>query len=142
MVGDRGIVDQPISHLLDPSILPMAKPSGPAEHSQGKPAENSNHLTLTDLQQHIRKMYFDKDAARGVEGTFMWLMEEVGELSSALRGDDRENLAEEFADVIAWLVTIANVANVDLNAALLAKYGGGCPGCGQLACRCPDSEKP
>lgn len=87
-------------------------------------------------------MYFEKDAARGVEGTFMWLMEEVGELSSALRGDDRENLAEEFADVIAWLTTIANVADIDLNAALVAKYGRGCPGCYKLVCDCPDSEKP
>ncbi|MEO1525407.1 MAG: MazG nucleotide pyrophosphohydrolase domain-containing protein [Planctomycetota bacterium] len=102
----------------------------------------SNELSFTDLQRHIREMYFEKDAARGVEGTFMWLMEEVGELSSALRGQDRENLAEEFADVIAWLTTIANVAEVDLNAALVAKYGHGCPGCRKLACECPDSEKP
>ncbi|KAA5544505.1 nucleotide pyrophosphohydrolase [Roseiconus nitratireducens] len=103
---------------------------------------DSSELTFADLQRHIRQMYFEKDAARGVEGTFMWLMEEVGELSSALRSDDRENLAEEFADVIAWLTTIANVADVDLNAALVNKYGGGCPGCGKLVCVCPDSEKP
>jgi len=103
---------------------------------------DSTELSFADLQRHIRKMYHEKDAARGVEGTFMWLMEEVGELSSALRGDDRENLAEEFADVIAWLTTIANVAEVDLNAALVAKYGGGCPGCEKLVCECPDSEKP
>ncbi len=76
-------------------------------------------------------MYFEKDVARGVDGTFMWLMEEIGELASALRGNDRDNLAEEFADVIAWLATIANVADVDLNAALKAKYGEGCPGCCQ-----------
>lgn len=103
---------------------------------------DSNELSFTDLQRHIRQMYYEKDVARGVEGTFMWLMEEVGELASALRGDDRENLAEEFADVIAWLTTIANVADIDLNAALVAKYGSGCPGCAKLACECPDSEKP
>jgi len=99
-------------------------------------------LSIADLQRHIRQMYFAKDEARGVDGTFMWLMEEIGELASALRGDDRENLAEEFADVIAWLATIANVADVDLNAALQSKYGRGCPGCGRLVCECPDSEKP
>ncbi|MEO1618499.1 MAG: MazG nucleotide pyrophosphohydrolase domain-containing protein [Planctomycetota bacterium] len=103
---------------------------------------DSTNLSFADLQRHIRQMYFEKDAARGVEGTFMWLMEEVGELSSALRSDDRENLAEEFADVIAWLTTIANVAEIDLNAALTAKYGKGCPGCQKLVCECPDSEKP
>ncbi len=101
-----------------------------------------NDLSIADLQAHIRKMYFEKDVARGIEGTFMWLMEEVGELASALRGDDRQNLAEEFADVIAWLVTIANVADVDLASALAAKYGNGCPGCRRFVCECPNEEKP
>jgi NTP pyrophosphatase (non-canonical NTP hydrolase) len=102
----------------------------------------ADQLSIADLQQHIRQMYFEKDVARGVDGTFMWLMEEIGELAAALRGNDKENLAEEFADVIAWLATIANVADVDLNAALQAKYGRGCPGCGRLVCVCPNSEKP
>ncbi len=101
-----------------------------------------SELSISDLQRHIREMYFEKDAARGADGTFMWLMEEIGELASALRGNDKENLAEEFADVIAWVTTIANVADVDLNAALVAKYGQGCPGCKRLVCECPDSEKP
>lgn len=99
-------------------------------------------LSIADLQRHIRQMYYEKDVIRGVDGTFMWLMEEVGELASALRGDDRENLAEEFADVIAWLVTIANVADIDLASALSAKYGNGCPGCSRLVCICPSEEKP
>jgi NTP pyrophosphatase (non-canonical NTP hydrolase) len=109
---------------------------------QSGPSDRGEELSIVDLQRHIREMYFEKDAARGIEGTFMWLMEEVGELASALRGNDRQNLAEEFADVIAWLTTIANVAEIDLNAALIAKYGHGCPGCSRLVCECPDSEKP
>lgn len=107
-------------------------------------AETSQPLeiTLADFQQLIRQMYFDKDQARGVEGTFMWLMEEVGELAAALREQNHENTIEEFADVLAWLTTIANVADVDLTAAVARKYGTGCPGCQQLVCRCPDEEKP
>lgn len=99
-------------------------------------------LSLRDLQSLIRQMYGAKDQARGVEGTFMWLMEEVGELAAALREDDREALALEFADVLAWLATIANVAGVDLEAAVRQKYGSGCPGCGQLLCHCDTSIKP
>ncbi len=110
--------------------------------SPSPPSPPADELSVGDLQRHIHQMYFEKDVARGVDGTFMWLMEEVGELASALRGDDRENLAEEFADVIAWLATIANVAGIDLNAALVAKYGSGCPGCQRLVCECPNSEKP
>lgn len=101
-----------------------------------------NEIAISDFQDLIREMYLEKDLARGVSGTFMWLMEEVGELSSALRSNDRENLAEEFADVLAWLFTIANVAEIDLTAAVRAKYGTGCPGCEKLQCQCPDAEKP
>lgn len=99
-------------------------------------------VTLRGFQRLIHKMYFDKDEARGVDGTFMWLMEEVGELAAALRGDDKQNLEEEFADVLAWLATIANIVDVDLAAAVAAKYQAGCPGCGKLECICPDEEKP
>lgn len=99
-------------------------------------------LSLRDLQELIRVMYSSKDEARGVEGTFMWLMEEVGELSGALREGSPEELAAEFADVLAWLATIANVAGVDLERAVLAKYGTGCPGCGEMVCVCGSDEKP
>ncbi|HLJ12337.1 MAG TPA: MazG nucleotide pyrophosphohydrolase domain-containing protein [Planctomycetaceae bacterium] len=99
-------------------------------------------LSLSDLQGLIRTMYSSKDEARGIDGTFMWLMEEVGELAAALREGTREEQAREFADVLAWLATIANVALVDLEQAVLDKYGRGCPGCGQFVCRCDMSEKP
>ena len=97
---------------------------------------------MGDFQALIRKMYYEKDVARGIDGTFMWLMEEVGELAAALRSGTQEERALEFADVLAWLATIANVANVDLAAAVQKKYGAGCPGCGQFVCACPDEGKP
>lgn len=99
-------------------------------------------VSLGDFQQLIHKMYFDKDAARGIDGTFMWLMEEVGELAAALRSGSSEDKMEEFADVLAWLTTIANVAGVDLSEAVARKYGDGCPGCQRFVCQCDDSEKP
>ena len=105
----------------------------------GQPAPN---VSLADLQALIHKMYFEKDQARGVEGTFLWLMEEVGELATALRSGTQQERLEEFADVLAWLATIANVAGVDLSEAVAQKYGAGCPGCGKFVCTCPDSEKP
>ena len=99
-------------------------------------------FSLADFQSLIAAMYSEKDASRGVDGTFMWLMEEVGELAAALREGDDVETAKEFADVLAWLVTIANVANIDLQAAVRAKYGTGCPGCGAMVCTCELSEKP
>ena len=99
-------------------------------------------VSLADFQLLIRRMYHEKDVARGVEGTFMWLMEEVGELATALRNGSHEEQVGEFADVLAWLTTIANVVGVDLNQAVLQKYGAGCPGCGRFVCTCPDAGKP
>jgi NTP pyrophosphatase (non-canonical NTP hydrolase) len=94
-------------------------------------------MSLPELQQLIRDLFGAKDARRGVEGTFMWFMEEVGELAAALRGGSRpDELAAEFADVLAWLATLANIAGVDLAAAVAAKYGAGCPRCGESPCRC------
>lgn len=87
-------------------------------------------------------MYFEKDEARGVDGTFMWLMEEVGELAAALRDGSEADKSEEFADVLAWLTTIANVAGIDLEQAVRQKYGSGCPGCGEFVCVCGDEGKP
>jgi NTP pyrophosphatase (non-canonical NTP hydrolase) len=102
----------------------------------------ANSVSLADFQQLIRRMYHEKDVARGVEGTFMWLMEEIGELATALRNGSHEERVGEFADVLAWLTTIANVVGVDLTQAVLQKYGAGCPGCGRFVCSCPDAGKP
>ena len=105
-------------------------------------ASKPPNISLSGLQDLIRHMYFEKDQARGVEGTFLWLMEEVGELATALRSGSHEERLEEFADVLAWLATLANIADVDLSEAIARKYGSGCPGCGELLCKCPDAEKP
>ncbi len=113
---------------------------------------NSNQSEAADVsirgfQRLIREMYHEKDVARGSAGTFLWLMEEVGELAAALRENDgsdakRQALAAEFSDVLAWLATIANVEEIDLAEAIHNKYGSGCPGCNQIVCVCPDEEKP
>ena len=98
-------------------------------------------MDLRDFQQLIERMYSHKDRQRGAQGTFLWLMEEVGELAAAVaENKDRDNLKEEFADVLAWVATLANVLEVDLTDALHAKYGQGCPGCGKMVCTC--NEKP
>jgi NTP pyrophosphatase (non-canonical NTP hydrolase) len=99
-------------------------------------------MTLPELQQLIRDLFGAKDERRGTEGTFMWFMEEVGELSAALRNGNREELTLEFADVLAWLATLANIAGVDLEEAIRLKYGGGCPTCRKSPCGCSNAEKP
>gem|GEM_PF-93490 len=96
-----------------------------------------NPLTIAAFQQHIRDRYYPTDKARGTPGTFMWFIEEIGELATALHESNkpdadpatlaaaRANLEEEFADVIAWLCTLANINEVDLADALHRKYLAG-----------------
>jgi NTP pyrophosphatase (non-canonical NTP hydrolase) len=85
-------------------------------------------MTLAEFQAHIAERYEKVDRARGTPKTFLWFMEEVGELATALNeGTDRANLEEEFADVLAWLCTLATINNVDLSAAVSAKYLGETP---------------
>ena len=107
-----------------------------------KTDESPADVRLRSFQELIRGMYHDRDVERGIDGTFMWLMEEVGELATALREGSHADRLEEFADVLAWLTTIANVAEVDLSEAVIQKYGSGCPGCGEWVCRCSKADKP
>ncbi len=90
-------------------------------------------ITLEAFQEHIRERYYKTDVARGTAGTFMWFIEEVGELATALHkcagqgqatsgGEDVEG---EFADVLAWLCTLANINGVDLAHAVRKKYLSG-----------------
>lgn len=97
--------------------------------------------TTAACQAWIRRLYHAQDAARGATGTFVWLVEEVGELGAALRSEPLTSQAAEFADVYAWLLSLANVAGVDLEQAFAKKYGPGCPGCGKPVCAC-QSAKP
>ena len=82
-------------------------------------------LTLAGFQKHISERYEAADRARGTPGTWLHFSEEIGELARALaRQDDQANLEEEFADVVAWLCTLANINDIDLAQAVTKKYLG------------------
>lgn len=81
-------------------------------------------MTINDFQKLIAAKYLERDRERGVPATFMWFVEEVGELATALAGNDLENKTEEFADVFAWLCTLANISGVDIEKACI-KYTSG-----------------
>ena len=80
-------------------------------------------MHISEFQQIISEKYKKRDLQRGIPGTFMWFIEEVGELATALASEDAKNKEEEFADVFAWLCTLANISDVDLQKAC-EKYTG------------------
>jgi NTP pyrophosphatase (non-canonical NTP hydrolase) len=94
-------------------------------------------MELGEFQRVIRDTYLERDAGRGVDGTFRWLVEEVGELARSLRHDDLAARRDEVSDVLAWLASVATLADVDLEEAA-ARYALGCPRCHAIPCGCPD----
>lgn len=97
-------------------------------------------MTISEFQRLIRDTYFEKDSRRGTDGTFRWLAEEVGELARAIRKQDASGKAEEFADVFAWLVSLASIEGIDIEQAC-AKYAKGCPKCRETPCACSESSQ-
>ena len=94
-------------------------------------------MQLGEFQKLIEAIYFERDNARGLAGTHMWFCEEVGELTRALRRGQQDELEGEFADVLAWLSTLASIAGIDLEEAARKKYARGCPRCEATPCGCP-----
>lgn len=84
----------------------------------------------------MRRLYIHRDVERGIERTYQWLREEVDELGEALKQDNKLELEREFADVIAWLASLANVSDVDLERAAINKYNYRCPKCEKSPCKC------
>jgi NTP pyrophosphatase (non-canonical NTP hydrolase) len=93
-------------------------------------------MDLPELQRQMAALYGSRDAERGVDATFRWLTEEVGEVARALRKGDQQELELEFSDALAWLASLANLVGVDLDTAM-ARYADGCPKCRLAPCGCP-----
>jgi NTP pyrophosphatase (non-canonical NTP hydrolase) len=93
-------------------------------------------MELSELQEQMRRLYLERDRSRGPDATFRWLTEEVGELARALRRRDPAQLEHEVSDVLAWLASLANLLDVDLDRAA-SRYADGCPKCGEVPCSCP-----
>ena len=96
-------------------------------------------MRISEFQKLIEDIYLERDSARGRDANFVWFIEEIGELARALArpaSDGGKNLREEFADVLAWLSTLASIAGVDLESAAAEKYRGGCPKCRSTPCAC------
>ncbi len=93
-------------------------------------------MEIKSAQSMMQNLYGARDKARGSGQTFLWLIEEVGEMAEAIRQADRKGLDEEFADVLAWLFSLGNVLDIDLESAFLSKYNGTCPKCKGVPCHC------
>lgn len=93
-------------------------------------------MDVATLQRLMARTYGSRDGDRGVPATVAWLTEELGELAQAVRKGTREQQIHEFGDVLAWLASLANQLDIDLDDAV-ARFADGCPKCGAIPCGCP-----
>jgi NTP pyrophosphatase (non-canonical NTP hydrolase) len=98
--------------------------------------EEGTTLEIREFQQLIGRIYLERDQRRGADRTFLWLLEEVGELTRAYRRKE-DHLGSEMADVLAWMVSVANLLGIDLESEVLKKYPRVCPLCSATPCTCP-----
>lgn len=96
-------------------------------------------MEIEIFQKLIEDTYLKKDTRRGLSKTFMWFTEEVGELSHALRENNKEEMKKEFADVLAWLFTLASLSGIRMEETI-SKYTSGCPVCSKIPCICEEKE--
>ena len=101
-------------------------------------------MKISEFQKLMKDLYFHQDLNRGIEKTFIWLVEEVGELASTLKQDselDLNKVSEEMADIIAWMSSLANLLEIDLEKALVDKYPNKCIKCNSNPCCCSNHLK-
>jgi NTP pyrophosphatase (non-canonical NTP hydrolase) len=96
-------------------------------------------MHIREFQEMMKRLYFHRDSIRGVKGTYNWLKDELEELGEALEGNDKKAAKKEFADVIAWLASLANITGIDLEKTAINKYNDKCPKCQESPCQCSSS---
>ena len=93
-------------------------------------------MQINEFQKMVRTLYYERDSKRGIKRTVEWLNDEVKELKEAIEKDDLMSTGKEFADVLAWLASLANILNIDLEKVTLSKYNNICPKCKLAPCDC------
>ncbi|MDI9619835.1 MAG: MazG nucleotide pyrophosphohydrolase domain-containing protein [Candidatus Nezhaarchaeota archaeon] len=93
-------------------------------------------MQIKEFQALMKEVYWHKDSKRTPEANFIHLVEEVGELGSAIIKGNGKQVKEELADVLAWLVSLANTLSINIEEAAIERYGSCCPKCGGRPCNC------
>ena len=93
-------------------------------------------MHIREFQEMMKRLYFERDTKRGTKGNCSWLIDEIRELEETLEKNKKEEAEQEFADVLAWLASLANTVGIDLEKAALKKYDSVCPKCRRCPCQC------
>lgn len=158
----NGILDVPLSRGLEmkypsrgcaycgglPCCCGEARPDASLNNTAG--GEQSG-WSMRNWQRFLADLYGQKNAERtdGHQYAVNRLFAEVTELdrlewaihSRFMKVDDiRREYVLELADTQAWTLGLATMLGVDLQTAMEARYGGGCPTCSSNRCACTLSD--
>ncbi|MFX0011530.1 MAG: MazG nucleotide pyrophosphohydrolase domain-containing protein [Candidatus Hermodarchaeota archaeon] len=99
-------------------------------------------MKVSEFQKLIAQLYLKKDKKRGLQKTFTWLVEEIGELASLIKLSEVNitSIKDELADIIAWTVSVANILDIDIEEALIDKYPYRCSKCNSSPCKCNEEN--
>ena len=75
-------------------------------------------MELLEVQDLVERRYGPADRERGIPATVAWLAEELGELAQAVRKGTPAQQLHELGDVLAWLASLANQLDLDLDEAI------------------------
>lgn len=92
-------------------------------------------MEIQEFQQQMQALYGEADRKRGIDATVAWLAEELGELAQAVRKGTPAEQLHELGDVLAWIASLANQLELDLESAA-QRFKESCPKCSQLPCKC------
>jgi NTP pyrophosphatase (non-canonical NTP hydrolase) len=94
-------------------------------------------LRIEEAQDMMRRIYLERDRNRGVSGTLSRTFDELDELREAIGNTEtKEFIADEVADVFAWLCSLANLLEIDIADAFYKKYTDVCSKCKKSPCEC------
>ena len=110
------------------------------------PDPSQSAWTLTAWCQYFDRLYGERNRRKGLENVLNRLFKETSELlalamnTSYWEGFSLEEIYQEFArelvDTLAWTIAVANILGIDLEAAVLKRYGSGCWACRKQQCEC------
>ncbi len=101
--------------------------------------------SLKDWQDHLQKTYGEKNNAESINYIIERLLPETTELMVEEQLIKRQNRSmdeielgyvRELADCLAWTIAVANRLGINLEEAVIKKYGNGCRKCGESPCNC------
>ena len=101
--------------------------------------------SIKEWQGHLGELYGQKNKENGIINTTNRLFKEVAELMNLEYSITRDRISMdeveheyglELADCLAWTMAVSNYYDIDLQDAVLEKYGKGCIKCFQMPCIC------